>query len=103
MELKRIGPLSLARISTWIYGCMGLIVGIIFALVGMIGSALGFAQGEPGSTWPLFFGAGAIIFMPIFYGLLGFIGGLLTGVLYNFAARMGGGIEIELISKENDG
>ena len=42
-------------------------------------------------------GIGAIIIAPICYAILGFIGGLIGAVVYNFAANMMGGIEIEAI------
>jgi hypothetical protein len=42
------------------------------------------------------FGVGSIIFLPIFYGILGFIGGLITAWTYNLVARFAGGLEIEL-------
>ena len=38
---------------------------------------------------------GAIIIAPICYAILGFIGGLIGAVVYNFAAGMMGGIEVE--------
>jgi uncharacterized membrane protein len=38
---------------------------------------------------------GAIIIAPICYAILGFIGGLIGAVVYNFAAGMIGGIEVE--------
>ena len=43
-----------------------------------------------------FFGVGSIILFPIVYGIMGFIGGLITAVLYNLLAGFVGGIEMEL-------
>jgi len=33
--------------------------------------------------------------MPIFYGILGFIGALISAFLYNIAAKFAGGIEVD--------
>jgi hypothetical protein len=37
-----------------------------------------------------------MIVIPIFYGILGFIGGLISGLIYNAAAGFMGGIELEI-------
>lgn len=38
----------------------------------------------------------AIIFVVLFYGIAGVIGGFLTGITYNFIAKKFGGIEMEI-------
>jgi hypothetical protein len=43
----------------------------------------------------MFFGAGAIIILPIFYGVGSFIMSAIYAALYNLAAKWVGGIEIE--------
>ena len=56
-------------------------------------------QGSPSEVpaWlGAFFGVGSIILFPIAYGIMGFIGGLITAVLYNILAGFVGGIEMEL-------
>jgi hypothetical protein len=42
-----------------------------------------------------FFGVGAIILLPIFYGFFGFVGTLIMAALFNVAAGMVGGIEVD--------
>ncbi len=99
MVLRRIGVVSCAKMMTMLYALLGLVVGIFFSLFGLLGMAAGLAggrEGAPGAAIGAIFGIGAIIFMPIVYGLLGFIGGLLMAWLYNFVARLAGGIELEL-------
>jgi hypothetical protein len=44
----------------------------------------------------LLFGVGAIVLLPIFYGLLGFVCALVGAALYNVVAKLTGGIELEL-------
>jgi hypothetical protein len=61
------------------------------------GAAVGMASSESSDAFAgLLFGFGAVIFLPIFYGILGFIFGLIGALLYNGIARLIGGIEIEL-------
>lgn len=100
MVLKRIGALSCAKIMGVLYAIIGLVLGGLFSLFAMIGLALGAGQrGEPGEAiLGLFFGMGAVIFLPVFYGVLGFIGGLISAALYNVLAGVIGGVELELES-----
>jgi hypothetical protein len=41
------------------------------------------------------FGVGAIIILPILYGIFGALGGALTAVMYNVVAGMVGGLVVE--------
>jgi hypothetical protein len=63
----------------------------------MVGGAL--SQEMPGKAFGAMFGVGAIIFFPILYGVLGFIGSLIGAGIYNLLAAMVGGVEIELVDK----
>jgi hypothetical protein len=40
-------------------------------------------------------GAGAIVILPIFYGVMGFIMGALYAAVYNFIAGIVGGLELQ--------
>ena len=81
-----------------LYAALGLIVGFFVSVAALFGMALGsVAEGEPGSALiGLLFGIGAIVLLPILYGLLGFVCALVGAALYNLAARVAGGIELEL-------
>ena len=92
MVLKRVGAMSLAKISGVLYAVIGLIVGGCISLLAVAGMA---AQ-QSGSFMGAMFGVGAIIVLPIFYGLLGFIGALITAGLYNLLAGAVGGVQIDL-------
>jgi hypothetical protein len=96
MTVKRIGVLSCGKLMGILYGGLGLIIGGIFTLFALLGSAIGMASGEQEAILGVLFGVGAIIVMPIFYGAIGFISGLLTSALYNLAAGLVGGIELEV-------
>jgi len=98
MQLKRIGPLSCARMAAVLYAALGLIVGFFVSVAALLGMALGsVVEGEPGAALiGLLFGIGAIVLLPIVYGLLGFVCALVGAALYNLVARLTGGIELEL-------
>lgn len=91
MIVKRVGTLSLAKIMAVIYAGIGVLAGVLVALVSSMGSAI---QQESG--FGMGFGFGAIILLPILYGVLGFIGGIISAWLYNLAAGFIGGIELDL-------
>jgi hypothetical protein len=52
-------------------------------------------EGGPKSAG-VFLGVGAIILFPLLYGLMGFVVGVISGWIYNLAAKIFGGVEIEL-------
>ena len=87
-KVKRIGVLSLAKILGILYAIFGLIVGALFALFPLIG----LSADETG----LFFGTVSIIIFPILYGIMGFIGGIITAFFYNLIVGKVGGLEVEL-------
>ncbi len=79
-----------------VYAGLGLLMGVIFALFTIVASVIGAASA--GSGEPLVgiaMGLGALVGMPLFYGLMGFVGGILTGAVYNFVAARMGGVELE--------
>jgi hypothetical protein len=81
--------MSCAKVSGILYALIGLIVGALFSFVALIGAAIG------NSPEGMLFGIGAIILMPIFYGVLGFVGGAIAAWLYNIIVGWIGGIEVE--------
>jgi len=97
MVLKGVGVFSVAKISGLLYAAMGLLIGVVFSLVALVGAAAGSLQDSPGgAVFGLFFGVGAVVVLPILYGLIGFVGGLISAGLYNVVARVLGGIELQL-------
>ena len=97
MVIRRVGVLSLDKVLGVLYELLGLIVGALFAIVSLLGAAVGVANSQSSDAFAgLLFGVGSVIFLPIFYGVLGFVFGLIGALLYNGIARIIGGIEIEL-------
>jgi hypothetical protein len=99
MVIRRIGAFSLAKILGVLYGGIGLVAGIAFALVSVLGGGALLASGQEGAEFGggamMGMGIGFAIALPIFYGFAGFLGGLLTAWFFNLAAGFVGGLEIE--------
>ncbi|HUL74063.1 MAG TPA: hypothetical protein VLT86_13235 [Vicinamibacterales bacterium] len=97
MVIKRVNPLSAAKVGGVLYALLGLVIGAVVSLVAVAFSGAMAAASDQagGSMFGMLFGAGAIIILPICYGVIGFIGTLISAALYNLAARFAGGIEVE--------
>jgi hypothetical protein len=94
MVIRRVAPLSVAKIAGLLYALMGLVFGAVFSLIAVAG---GFGAGDTNA--PLIgalMGAGAIVIAPIFYGCMGFITTLVMAALYNLMAGAVGGVEIDV-------
>jgi hypothetical protein len=99
MVIRRIGVGSAAKVAGVLYACIGLIAGVILALVSMVGAGV-VAEAQRNSDVPPWigplFGMGAVIFLPICYGLLGLAIGAVTALIYNAAAGVTGGLELDV-------
>ena len=82
MTITKIDILSLGKILTVIYAAFGLLGGLVFALLSVFGFALtGGAEEGVGAFFTVLFGVGSVILFPIFYGIIGFVSGLIAGAL----------------------
>jgi hypothetical protein len=66
----------------------------MFSLIGMAGLTSAMSGTEGGTFIGMLFGVGAIVILPICYGIMGFIISFISAALFNVAAGMTGGIEI---------
>jgi hypothetical protein len=96
MELKEIGPISCARVLGIFYGGIGLIAGAFIGVFALAGAALGHGGHYGNPVLGSLFGVGAIVLLPLLYGTLGMIGGLIVAAFYNAIARWVGGIQVTL-------
>jgi hypothetical protein len=94
MVVKRLAPMSFAKVAGLLYVLIGLLFGGLISLVSIVGGAIA-PEGE-GQFMGMLFGAGAIILLPICYGVLGFVTTLIGAALYNAIASVVGGVEIEV-------
>jgi hypothetical protein len=89
--ISRIGPVSAAKVCGLVYAAIGLCIGVLVFLGSLLGgAALGRAFG-----FGMGMGIGAVIILPIVYGAIGFIGTVIAAAVYNWAAGVVGGIEID--------
>ena len=99
MVITRIGVLSLGKLLGLVYAAIGLLFGIVYALFAVIGGgammALGGGDGALGGGMMMGMGIAAVFVLPIVYGLIGFISGLLAALFFNLAAKYTGGLELE--------
>jgi hypothetical protein len=92
MMLKRVGVLSVGKMLGCLYALLGLLVGGIMSLLALGGAAW---EGLDRAGPALLVNIGAIVFLPIVYGALGFVGGIIMAAFYNAVASLVGGIEME--------
>lgn len=91
-EVKKIGVFSLAKIVGVLYFVMGLLFWVLFGcfmIIGLLAEPLN--RQEDAAIL-----IGMFCFLPFIYGVMGFIGGGLIGLVYNALAARIGGIELEL-------
>ena len=95
MVVKSVGVASVAKMYGAISAGAGLVVGACIALFSMVAGA-GLAEAGESAWFAPLFGVGAIVFLPVMYGVMGMIGGAIGAVLNNVFAGMVGGVRLEL-------
>jgi hypothetical protein len=80
-----------------LYAFLGLFFGGIMTFISLIGAMAAAQQqnAQGGALFAMLFGAGAVIFLPIFYGVMGFIMGIIMAAIYNLASGIIGGLELD--------
>jgi hypothetical protein len=104
-ELKRVDIGSLFKVAFVLYAVLGLVAGLMVAMVFMMMGSLGSLlsdEGIPG--FGMFTGAMGIVAVPVlamFYGIMGSIVVTIVGLLYNLAAGRVGGVKVEFETGES--
>lgn len=105
-EIKRIDVWSCVKIAFILFGILGLLVGILYAM--MLSALLGFFSqmgGEFQSLGGMFSGALSIFmifFLAIFYAVMGAVVTAIFGWLYNLLARGLGGVKFLLETEKSN-
>jgi hypothetical protein len=94
MVIRRVDPLSCAKIAGLLYVVLGLVFGAMFSMLATLGVFGGNTPTAP--VFPMMFGAAAIVVLPLFYGCMGFVTALVGAFLYNLVAGVVGGVEVEM-------
>ena len=99
--IKRIAPLQAGKMLGVLYACMGLILLPIFMLAAAAGVFAQHAKGaEASSAAPVAVAAGIMfgmgLFIPVIYGVMGFVVGIIGAAIYNLVAGWIGGIEMDV-------
>ena len=97
MVIRKVGIGSVVKVFGVLYGLLGFVVGAFIAMFALVGFGAAAAGNEDVPAWlGSLFGIGAVIVLPIVYGIMGVIGGVLVAALYNLVANITGGLEIEV-------
>jgi len=100
--IKRVSPLSLGKIQ----GIVGIITGLLSGLLAYVPGKISAITQNASQTdaaakeFANALGIGIVIFLPIIYGILGFIAGVIGAAIYNVIAKWVGGITLELEDRE---
>ncbi|ODS52887.1 MAG: hypothetical protein ABS36_15625 [Acidobacteria bacterium SCN 69-37] len=94
MVIKRIGPMSAAKIAGVIYAVFGLLFGALVSLFA-VGGAMFMPEAQRG-PFGVLFGIAAIVLLPLCYGVLGFVSAFVATLIFNAAANAVGGVELEV-------
>ncbi len=88
IEFKQFDIMSVAKINGVLGVVIGLFIGILFAFISTASVA--------DAGWMATLGYLNIIVMPIMYGIMYFIGGLIFAAIYNIIAKKIGGIKVKI-------
>lgn len=94
LTIRSIDVGSMALISGGVYGLIGLVAGLVVGFISILGGAAN--QGGGGAAMGIGMGIASVIFLPVFYGILGLIGGAIMAVVFNLVSRMVGGVKMKV-------
>lgn len=94
MVIRRFGIWSVARLYGLLSAAMGLLVGLGIAVASTVGMSM--AEGDEPPFLAGIFGVGAVVILPIFYGVMGICAGAIGAALYNMLAGVVGGVTLDV-------
>ncbi len=101
LRIRKLGVLSVAKMYAVIMLVISLIIAVPYGLIVIIFSLIG-AGSTRGDAAFMVGGGGVVmgiimmIFIPIFYAVIGFVFGAIGALVYNVFAGIVGGVEIEV-------
>ena len=105
VQIHRIGIFSMGKVSAILYALFGLLGGLFMSAMSLLGMILSGSSrsvyssyssyGGSSDFFGIITGLGAVVCLPILYGILGFIGGIISAFFLNLALKFAGGLELE--------
>jgi len=92
VTIKRLDVMSCGVMLGVLCAVLGLFFGGVISLMALGGAVAGGGDMMAG----LIGGVGAVVILPLMYGVMGFVGGIINAVLYNLCASLVGGIKFDL-------
>jgi hypothetical protein len=93
--IARISPGSAFKVGLVLYGLLGLVLGVLVAVILPIAGNIAGRWGPITPEWTSI-GIGKIVLMPIAYGLLGGAVLGISALVYNLVAKWVGGLEVDI-------
>ena len=104
--LQKVGVVSAGKVMGALYLVLGFLIGTLygffFLMATLFGSTLAASDPAFNDLAGLGIGGGIAgslamaVCIPVFYGVLGFIAGVIMAFVYNLVARFTGGLELEV-------
>ena len=96
-ELKRLGGLSVAKVTALIFAVCGLIAGVFVTFLGSYATLLAGVGAQ--TSILLNIGIFSLVALPVLSAIAGFIYGAIGAFLYNVIAKKVGGIQMHFEGK----
>jgi hypothetical protein len=100
VKIKRVGVFSFAKLQAVMLGIVGLLLGVLYSFGGLVVDVLvtlGWITSSetPGLSYGTVLAFGALIGMPVIFGIFGFVVGLIEAFVYNVFAKWFGGMNVD--------
>ncbi|WFN34351.1 hypothetical protein L1S32_10980 [Methanogenium sp. S4BF] len=95
-EIRSIQVFSLAKIFAAVSLVIGFIAAVLAVLIALFGVAAAPFYSLPVGEMTLVWAIVAILILTVVYAIIGFITGAIIAVIYNLAAGIFGGVEIDM-------
>lgn len=101
--VKKLRIIPFALFQGWLTTLLGLICGILYSFGGLVidaGVSIGWlsavAWETPGLSYGTLLAFGALIGMPALFGIIGFLGGIVEALMFNWTSKWIGGFKMDI-------
>lgn len=95
MTLRNIGILSCGKMAGAIGAGLGFALGSFFTVMSLAATVLQNFTSRVSPQESIFM-FGAVVFLPVVYGIMGFAAGIVSAFSYNLASSRLGGVELDI-------